>query len=194
MSDELKIAEIRKNVEMLIKDGEILKQKEPKFVQFFMKNSYDSLESAKLLFKVSTDRKIAENLNQPDFNGLLWVINSSYYSMFYAARALLESIGVNIKAKHSIHAVTFSSLVYYFYTTGKLQKSFVEDFRNAETESAEILGREKAESLLKNYSYEMGKRSSFTYELGNVVIKSKAETSLERAKLFNVEVKRILKM
>ncbi len=144
----------------------------------------------------------------PNFNGFLWVINSSYYSMFYMARALLESISIKIKSEESVHFLVFNALVYYFYSTGKLEKHFIEDFDNAQEESSEILGKEKvnssriskfpsqaqekAKEMISDYSNEKEKRTKFTYETGEIAMKSKAETSLNRAKKFNEEIRKIL--
>jgi len=129
--------------------------------------------------------------------------------MFYMARALLESIGVKIKSDESIHFLVFNALVYYFYSTGKLEKHFIEDFEDAQEESSEILGKERANSsgiskfpsqvqekareMISDYSSEKEKRAKFTYEIGEIAMKNKAETSLNRAKKFNEEVRKILR-
>lgn len=123
-------------------------------MQFFLDNAKNSLDSALLLFGVSTEKNLKETTGFRDFNGLLWVINASYYSMFYMARALLEKEGVKIKSEDSIHAITFDTFVYYFYITGKLQKKIVEDFADAEEDAAQILGRERANELIENYFHE----------------------------------------
>jgi len=188
-----KMQEIKRDAEKLISSGEIIKEKESRFTQFFIKNSKDSLDSAKLLFEVSTNNELKKSTGFPDFNGFLWVINSSYYSMFYMARALLESIGVKIKtAQQSIHLVVFDALVYYFYLNGKLQKRMIEEFQEAGTEASEILGREKAREIIEDYFNEKDKRGRFTYEMGTIAIQNKAKTSLERAKRFNEEIRKIL--
>ena len=85
-------------------------------------NANNSLESAKLLYGASSKKEIQKSLGYADFNGYLWVINASYYSMFYMARALLESSGIKIKKDESVHLVAFDALVYYFYLTGKPKK------------------------------------------------------------------------
>ncbi len=53
MLDDKKIKEIRRNVERFMKDETILKTKDNGFVDFFLNNSKDSLDSAKLLFELS---------------------------------------------------------------------------------------------------------------------------------------------
>ncbi len=192
MLDDKKIEEARRNAVKSINSGAIIKTSESRYVDFFIKNAKDSLDSAKILFDISTNERTKNTLGMPNFNGFLWVINSGYYSMFYMARALLESIGVKIKSEESIHFLVFNALVYYFYSTGKLEKHFIEDFENAQEESSEIIGREKAKEMIGNYSSEKEKRARFTYEIGKIAMKNKAETSLRRAIKFNEEVRKIL--
>jgi len=192
MLENKKIEEAKKNAIKDISAGAVEKTKDSRYVDFFIKNAKDSLDSAKVLFDISVDEKTKNTLGMPNFNGFLWVINSSYYSMFYMARALLESIGVKIKSDESIHFLVFNALIYYFYSTGKLEKHFIEDFENAQEESSEILGKERAKEMISDYSNEKEKRAKFTYETGEIAMKSKAETSLNRAKKFNEEARKIL--
>ena len=193
MLENKKIEEAKKNAIRSINSGSIVKTKDSVYVDFYIKNARDSLDSAKVLFDVSTNEKTKSILGMNNFNGFLWVINSSYYSMFYLARALLESIGVKIKTDESIHFLVFNALVYYFYSTGKLEKHFIEDFGDAQEESSEILGKEKAKEMISDYSNEKEKRAKFTYEIGELALKNKAETSLNRAKKFSEEVRKILR-
>ena len=192
MLEDKKIEEARRNAIKSIDAGIIRETKEARYIDFFLRNSKNSLDSAKILFDSSVDDRIKSIFAMPNFNGFLWVINSSYYSMFYMARALLESIGVRIKTDESIHFLVFNALIYYFYSNGKLEKHFIEDFENAQEESSEILGREKAREIIEDYSSEKEKRARFTYEIGEFAMKNKAETSLNRAKKFSEEVRKIL--
>lgn len=193
MLDNKEIEIIKRNMKRFINDNLIVKEKQGKFIDFFMKNSADSLNSAKLLFKASTNKELQNYSGFFNFNGFLWVINSSYYSMFYMARALLESEGIKIKQEmESIHLITFDALVYYFYLTGKIEKSLIEEFKEAEKEVSETLGKDKAKGLIEDYSHERDKRSRFTYEMGEIAIKNKAETSLNRAMKFNEEIRKII--
>ncbi len=194
MLDEKFVNISKKKVETFLKEGIIRREKEKKFIQFFLNNAKNSLEAAKVLFETSTNNKLKSNLGLVDFNGFLWVINTSYYSMFYMARALLESIGVKIKTELSIHSVTFDALVYYFYLSGKLQRGFVEDFAEAKEEAAELLGKEKAKELIEDYFYEKRKRAVFTYDVGTIAMQNKAQTSLERAKKFNENLRKMIEV
>jgi uncharacterized protein (UPF0332 family) len=193
MLDNKEIEIIKKNIKRYLNDNSIIKEKKGKFAEFFLSNAKNSLDSAKLLFEVSTKKDLQKITGFPDFNGFLWVVNSSYYSMFYMARALLESEGIKIKPESaSVHLITFNALVYYFYLTGKIQKSLIEEFKEAGEEASEVLGKEKAKSLIEDYSYEKDKRGRFTYEMGEIAIQNKAETSLNRAKKFNEEIRKLL--
>jgi len=198
MLDEKRINSIRKRIASFVKEGIIKRVKEIKFVEFFLNNSKNSLDSAKLLFEISTKNNLKKRLGFLDFNGFLWVINSSYYSMFYMARALLESQGIKIKTELSVHSTVFDALVYYFYLNGKLQMKLIEDFDEAKEEAAEILGKEeakeKAKELIEDYFYEKKKRGLFTYEMGAIAMENKARTTLERAKRFNEEIRKIIEI
>ncbi len=189
---------IKRNIEKFMKEEKIIVDKQNRgiFENFFLENSRKSFDSAKLLIEVSDKKELQDNLGYPNFDGYLWVINSSYYSMFYMARALLEHSGIKIKADsstQSIHQLTFQALVYFFYLNKRLEKKLIEDFEEASIEAGEILGKEKAKKLVEDYESEKEKRARFTYELGQIAIKSKAKTSLERARFFNQELRKILK-
>lgn len=192
MLDDRKLKEIKDRVPKYVKDGRIVLDRQKTFVEFFLTNAKDSLNAANLLFEASTNKQLQSQIGYPDFNGFLWVINASYYSMFYMARALLESNGIKIKTEIGVHGVTFDALVFYCYATGKLQKKLIEDFARAKMETAELLGKERAKALIEEYYYEKEKRTTFTYELGEIAMQNKAQTSLQRAKMFNEEVRKIL--
>lgn len=191
MIDEKQVGEVKSRFNHYLQEKIVCKAPANGFTEFFLTNSKNSLETAQLLFKISTEPQLQEQLNVSNFNGLLWVINSSYYSMFYMVRALLEKRGVKLKAVQSIHALAFDALIYYFYANGTFEKKLVEQFKEAQEEASDTLGREKAKDLIENYSSEKEKRGRFTYEMGQVVLKAKAQTSLERAISFNTEIRRL---
>lgn len=191
--DEKKLKEIESRVKKFLDDGTIKTKQEKEFVDFFLTNSKKSLTSANALYDLSTDKDKQDSLGYPNFDGFLWVVNASYYSMFYMARALLESEGIKIKSDMSVHAVTFDVMINFFYLNGKLQKRIIEDFAESLEEASEILGKQKADLLMEDYFFEKGKRAIFTYKTKEVVIKAKAKTSLERATRFNREISKIIK-
>lgn len=193
MLDDKKLKEINKRVTQFIQDRTITKDKTKEFVEFFLDNSKKSLDSAKLLYKVSTTKDLQEATGLRNFDGYLWVINSSYYSMFYLARALLENEGIKLHSDLSIHSLTFDALVHFFYTSGKLKKKLLELYEEAKQEAGELMGQQKANTLIEDYMHEKKKRGTFTYQMGLIAIKTKAKTSLDRATTFQEEFKKIIK-
>ncbi|MFH1409132.1 MAG: hypothetical protein ABIH34_04455 [Nanoarchaeota archaeon] len=128
-----------------------------------------------------------------NFDGFLWVVNTSYYSMFYMARALLENEGIRIGAELSVHAMTFDAIIHFFYLNDKLKKRIIEDFIEAKEEASELLGKQKADQLVEDYFFEKRKRGIVTYNTKEIVIQTKAKTSIERAIRFNEELRKTIK-
>ena len=91
MLDNKDLDKIKREIENLINQNKIIVEKNTKgkFTDFFLENSRKSFDSAKALMDISTNQKLQETLGYSNFDGSLWVINSSYYSMFYIARGLL---------------------------------------------------------------------------------------------------------
>jgi hypothetical protein len=76
MIDEKRIEEAKKNVKRYIADGLLkVNDKEIKnFIDFYLKNSETSLQTASLLFQISTDEKLKEELKiDKDFECYLWL-------------------------------------------------------------------------------------------------------------------------
>lgn len=192
MLNEELLKNAQNRIRQLINDNTIKSKGKPEYVEFFLKQAENSIDSAKALFELSTNPDKQQQMGFTSFNGLLWVVNSSYYSMFYMARALLENDGIKIKTDMSIHLVTFDAIIHYFYLTGKLQKELLDDFIEAKEDATELLGKQKADELMEEYFFEKKKRGTFTYEMGAVLVKSKAKTSLDRAQRFRRELNKII--
>lgn len=199
MLDEKRLKEIERKVPLMLQEGEIAKKEEnKKLVKFYLENAFISLNAAKILNEVSNKIDFKKHFKFIDdsFEAFLWVINPSYYSMFYMANALLASAGIKVVSQIGVHKKTFEAVVYYFYLTNKLPKYFLEIFEKAQQESQELLGKEgmkeKTIDLMKKYDYEMGKRSKFTYEIGVKAKQAKANTSLNRAIEFYNELRKVL--
>ena len=193
MLEDKRLKEAQLRVKQYLDNGAIKTKQQKEFVDFFLSNAEKSLNSANALYDLSTDKDMQQKTGYVNFDGFLWVVNACYYSMFYMARALLENEGIKIKSDLSVHAITFDAVVNFFYLNGKLQKKLIEDLADAKKEASELLGKQKADQLIEDYFWEKGKRATFTYNTKEIVIKAKANTSLERAKQFNQEIKRIIK-
>lgn len=132
--------------------------------------------------------------NAEDISSYMWVINCSYYSMFYAALALLGRNGHKIRAEVGIHKTVYHALIYYFIDNeSKLSFRYIEQYKDVKDRAEEILQhKEKTMSLIRNLKYEVNKRQEFTYDLGREAEESKATTSYERAKAFITAVKEMI--
>jgi len=86
--DEKRIKQAESNFKNYLKEGKIIKvdRINSLIYETYLRNARDSLNVANLLFKENTSS--------------LWVVVSSYYSMFYMACAYLYKMGY--KTKHEI--------------------------------------------------------------------------------------------
>jgi uncharacterized protein (UPF0332 family) len=200
--EKKRVEEAQRNAKQYIDEG-LLKIKDkdaPRFVGFFMKNAESSLQTASMLQEISDQQGLKATLKvSSDFESYLWVIVSSYYSMFYAATALLASQGIRATGQ-IVHKVTGDALIHFFVSNEKLAK-LLEQYEEAQAAGLELIGREelmksmqkKADELIVAYESERKKRSKFQYDIGVQAKRGYAQTSLERAKEFVFEIRKILK-
>lgn len=175
MLREERIKEAKNNFPKYLADGLIKKQKNETAKEMFSKNADISL-------------RVADKLLLDDLEAYLWVIVSSYYSMFYIANAYLLELGYKIGDK-IVHKVTNDALI--VLVLEKLTKELIGDYEEIKEEALEIASM-KADELIGNYEQELHKRAIFQYEMSKSIKKSKAVTSLKRAKEFNLEIKKLM--
>ena len=137
----------------------------------YVRNHRESLEVAKELYKL----KISD----------LWVIVSSYYSMFYIANAMLYKLGYKVGHKIA-HRVTADALIVFI--RDKLTDALIESYELAGDEALEL-----SDSHIENFDFERVKRSRLQYETTEEIKRSKAETSLRRAEEFSMELEKLLR-
>ena len=114
----------------------------------------------------------------------LWVIVTSYYSMFYLANALLYKLGYKVGSKIA-HKVTSDALI--IFVRNKLKDNLIEEYEIAASEAMVL-----SETLLQNYDFERMKRSIFQYESTEEIKQAKAKTSLDRAQHFSVAIEKMV--
>jgi uncharacterized protein (UPF0332 family) len=202
MIEKERVEEAKRNVKMYVEDG-LLKtgdKEAAKFVDFFMANAESSLQTASILQEISDDNALKETLKvSSGFESYLWVIVSSYYSMFYAATAMLAKQGIRATGQ-IVHKVTADALIHFFGSNDKLAR-LLEQYEEAQAVGLELVGREelmkrmqkKADELIVSYEGERKKRSRFQYDIGVQAKRGYAQVSLERAKIFVFEVRKLLK-
>jgi len=143
----------------------------------FLKHIKIYLESLNLTQKITADN-----------SSNLWIIVISYYAMYYISNALLLKIGYKVGDKIS-HKVTSDALIVFI--RNKLRKEFIEEYEAIKEDALELMSS-KTDSLLQSLDFEREKRSKFQYRMDEQIKKSKASTSLERAKQFVFELKKLL--
>ncbi len=173
MLDEKRIKEAEKNVRNYLQLDMLKKhQFREEIITVLMNNTNESIEIAEFL---------AENKKSD-----LWIIVTSYYSMFYMANAVLFKIGYKVGDKIP-HKVTADALI--VFVRDKLKKRILEEYEEAQNEALPGI---KADTLIEEFDKERTKRGIFQYETTAVEKYSKAITSLKRAKNFIFEMEKLL--
>ncbi len=60
------------------------------FIRHTFQKSEDALKTARFIFKIMEDKKIKELFDAENYDGTLWVINPSYYRIFFLAQYIAE--------------------------------------------------------------------------------------------------------
>ncbi len=197
---EQRVREADSAITEMIRERKVVKLSDAekiKFIRFYRKQAELSLSAAVVLQAVSLSKTAKEfHKLEENYECFLWVINPSYYSMFYAAQALLAYKGIRLLVSQSIHKLTAHALIYYCVKNNFIAKEMYERFVQGQQDAAVLLNledfQEKAKVLSTKYFSEVGKRAKFTYETEEEVKQRHAQTSLERAKEFLSEVEQII--
>ena len=155
-----------------LKAGQIKKSKDnEKFSGFFFHLSQKSLSTAGILFEVSESNDKKKYLGiEKAYDAYLWVVVSSYYSMFYMASALIAKKGINV-GEESTHKNVKNAFLRLYIENGFLEKRLGIDYNEC---------KEIAEDLMR----ERDKRSKYQYDVGQSALIKDAKLSLERARNF----------
>lgn len=178
MLDDKRIKEAESNVRQYLRDDLLKKQTNKTAQEMYVENCDISLQTAQKLLV----------LESQDYKPHLWVIVSSYYSMYYIANAVLLKFGYKVGAKVS-HKVTVDALI--VFVRHKLKKNLIQEYEDTKEDALELMSQ-RTDLLLKTLDYEREKRSKFQYQMDAQVKRSKAQTSFERAKEFVFEMKKLL--
>ncbi len=170
--DEKRIKQAESNFKTYLADGSMKKVSKMEYLIYdtYLRNARESLNVANQLFESKTSS--------------LWVVVTSYYSMFYMACAYLYKLGY--KAEHKIiHQIVNESLI----VQGRHKiKNYLLEAYEMEKESALSI----SDNHLENYELEKIKRATFQYETTESIKESKAKISLDRAKEFLLLIEEIL--
>jgi uncharacterized protein (UPF0332 family) len=176
MIKENRIKEAQANFKKYLEEGLVKKESNATAQAMYAKNSDMSI-------------LVAEKLMKDENKPYLWVIVCSYYSMFYIANSVLHSLGYRNTGKIA-HKVTSDSLI--VLVMDKLKKELLEEYEDAMEEALELASL-KAETVIHNFELERTKRAQFQYNMTSSAQEQKAKTSLQRAKEFSFEMKKLIK-
>jgi len=173
MLSETRRKEAESNVKNYLQEGLLKKEKfNPLIFSVFMKNAEESRDVATLLHS-------GKHSN-------LWTIVGSYYSMYYVANAVLYKLGYKIGDKIP-HKVTADTLI--VFARNKVKDSLIEQYEELKDEA---LAGIKADELVYSFDLERDKRGRIQYHTDEQAKRTKAETSIERSRLFFLEMKKII--
>ena len=173
MLSEKRIKEAEKNVKSYLEEGLLRKSEfNPKIFSILKKNAQESLNVANFL-----------NENK---KSSLWIIVTSYYSMFYSANALLYKLGYKVGSRIS-HKVTADALI--VFARNKIRQSLIKDYEDVRDEALAVM---KSEELIEYFDYERKKRSFIQYDTPEIIKISKVKTSLKRAKEFMLHIGKLI--
>ena len=176
MIDEQRKKEAKKNFDSYLQDG-------------LLKKEHNDMSKSKYVENAQLSLNVANELMQSKLRPCLWVIVTSYYSMFYIANAVLLNLGYKTQDKIA-HKVTNDALI--VLVLSRLKKELLENYKSIRQEALEIVNA-KAEGIVESYSFELEKRSRFQYNMLEETKEEKAKTSLKRATEFVFEMKKLLK-
>ena len=180
------------------------------FTHHTLSKSENALKTAKFILKIMEDTKANEFFNAEDYDGTLWIINASYYRIFFLAQYLLALDKKKLpKDTEDTHKTIELALMYYFLIKGsdlENKKNLKwEDIKQSRLsrglelmeeakEECQELTQQKAKRIIEHMESERIKRHEFTYSMTVNAELAKAKTSIERAVEFGDIVKEYIKI
>ncbi len=148
-----------------------------------LKRAFTEIQEAEVLFRISGDagkkREFQLEENTTFYSG---VIGHAYYSIFYAAKAILLTKGITTTMPN-IHKKTYESFKKAFVDTGILDITLLNAYRKM------II---RADELLQIFKDEKWKRGHFTYETMPQANIMPAKESVDHALKFTKHIAEIL--
>ncbi len=141
-----------------------------------LQRSENELAAAGVLFDVSADRRLQEERFrlEREFTFYSGVISHAYYSIFYAAKALLAAEGV-VTAAPDVHRKTLAAFEERLVKTGLLDVALLKIYKAMVVRADELFGI---------FAREKRKRGTFTYQKLPQANKAPAAESLTNAARF----------
>ncbi len=152
-------------------------------IEIYLDRANNELLSAQVLKRISEHESDKINFELPeDISFYSAVISHSYYAIFYAAKSLLLSVGVETNSPE-VHKKTFEAFKVRFVDTNELDVKLLKIYKK-------MLIR--ADELLEIFKEEKWKRGHFTYQTIPQANKVPAEESIRHSKVFVSNISKIL--
>ena len=207
----IKKEDIRKAIRTFTEWDNEQKWEVPKeiFKHHTLAKSENALKTAQFILKLMEDQKAKDYFSAESYDGTLWIINASYYRIFFLAQYLLAIDKKKLpKNVEDTHKTVELALMYYFVIKGSnlvnkkdLRWEDIKESRlsralelmtEAKEESHELT-QQKAKNLVEYMEAERIKRHEFTYSMPVESELAKAKTSIQRAIEFSDIVKEYIK-
>jgi uncharacterized protein (UPF0332 family) len=194
MKTEKEIKIIESNIKLYQREGLFNKGEYSYLIDFYIKTAKKTFQTADALMQISEKNEYKKKLGLlDDFETYLWVITTSYYSMFYIVNALFSKHGIKIGDKIS-HKVTLDLFYSNFIKNDKIAKELFDIYEEARGEALDLISySEQAEKLFQDLECERDKRHKFQYNMTESIKRSYAQTSINRAKNFINDIELLIK-
>ncbi len=152
--------------------------------KLYLQRAENELAAAEILYTISSDAKIQKEQFKLEENFTFYsaVISHAYYSIFYAAKAILAENNINTTAPE-VHKKTLDAFEIHLVKTGKLDVDLLKIYK-------ELVVR--ADDLLGIFSLEKKKRGEFTYQKLPQANKEPAKESFDNASSFFKNIRKVL--
>lgn len=152
-------------------------------VKIYMQRSSNEINAARLLFTVSNNSEKKQEFQiEEEMTFYSSVISHAYYAIFYAAKAILLTKGIETNMPDA-HKKTYESFKSEFVDSGIIDIELLKIYQKMVVRADELL------QILKD---EKWKRGHFTYQTIPQANKNPAEQSIKNAMIFAKNIKLII--
>ncbi|MEA2036543.1 MAG: HEPN domain-containing protein [Nanoarchaeota archaeon] len=153
-------------------------------VEIYLNRANNEILLAQTVKRLSENQEDKENFKLPsDITFYSSVISHSYYSIFYSAKAILLTKDIKTSSPE-VHKKNFDKFKETFVDTGILDVNLLTIYKKMIV---------KADQLLQIFKDEKWKRGHFTYETIPQANKDPADESLDHARTFFNNIKKVIK-
>ncbi|MFH1072646.1 MAG: hypothetical protein V1743_04420 [Nanoarchaeota archaeon] len=153
-------------------------------IKTYLERSDNEIHAAESLKKLSEEPQTKHDFDLPEnITFYSSVISHSYYSIFYAAKAILLTRKI-ITLPPEVHKKTYEAFKKEFVDTGVLDVQLLTIYKKLVI---------RADQLLEIFQDEKWKRGHFTYATIPQANQEPAEDSLKNAKLFLQHIDTVIK-